>query len=203
MIQPVTKELAESFGLKEPKGALISQVLPGSPAEKAGLKQGDIIVEFNGKEIDTFHDLPKVVNVQPVGSKAKVKFIRDGKSDTTTVILGEQRERGEVEAKEPGGKASEAPKLGLKIQDITPEIAEGLGLTRKEGVVVTEVAPSSPAQSAGLKRGDVILEANRKMVKSAADFAALVGKADRTKPLLLLVQRGGSTIYLPLKWQAE
>jgi len=203
LIQPVTKELAESFGLKEAKGALISQVMPDSPAERAGLRQGDIIVEFNGKVVDEFHDLPKMVNVQPVGSKAKIKIIRDGEAKTVEVVLGEQKERTAGVTTDEEGKTAETPKLGIKIQNITPDIAEGLGLEAQEGVVITEVASDSPAQKAGLRQGDVVLEVNRKPVKETSQFAEAVKEAKTDKPLLLLVQRGKNTLYVPVKWETE
>ncbi|MBW1713781.1 MAG: DegQ family serine endoprotease [Deltaproteobacteria bacterium] len=174
LIQPVTKELAESFGLEEIKGALISQVMSGSPAEKAGLRRGDIVIAFNDKE-----------------------------TKTLTVVLGEQKERLAAAQSQPGEKQQEEPKLGLTVQDITPEIAEAMGLDRTEGVVVTGVSTDSPAQKAGLKQGDLILEVNRQAVKSGREFAKLVGKADKKKPLLLLIQRGQSNLYVPLKWDAD
>jgi len=203
LIQPVTKELAESFGLEEIKGALISQVMSGSPAEKAGLRRGDIVIAFNDKEIKEFHNLPRIVNIPPVGSKAKVKILRDGETKTLTVVLGEQKERLAAAQSQPGEKQQEEPKLGLTVQDITPEIAEAMGLDRTEGVVVTGVSTDSPAQKAGLKQGDLILEVNRQAVKSGREFAKLVGKADKKKPLLLLIQRGQSNLYVPLKWDAD
>lgn len=198
MIQPVTKELAESFGLDEPKGALISQVLAGSPAEKAGLRAGDIVIEFKGKKIESFHDLPKIVNIQPVGSSHKVKILRDGKTKTLTVKLGEQKER-RLAAGDPSEGQEEAPKLGVKVQDITDELAEAMGLKQKRGAVVTEIKPDSPAQRAGLRRGDVVLEVNRKKVESGREFASLVRKADKDKPILLLIQRGDANLYVPVK----
>jgi len=201
LIQPVTKELAQSFGLKETKGALISQVMPNSAAEKAGLRRGDIIIEFNGRKVDEFNDLPKMVASQPVGSKAKVKVIREGDEKTITVALGELKDR-QLEAKAEEGEkgAQETPKLGLRYQDLTPEIAEGLGLKKTEGVVITGVEPGSPAAQAGLRQGDLILEVNRKAVEKSEDFAKVISKADKDKPLLLLIQRGGANLYIPLKW---
>ena len=203
MIQPVTDELAESFGLKNKAGAIVSQVLEGSPAEKAGIRQGDVIVSFNDVEVQDFHDLPKIVNIQPVGSKAKVGIIRDGKSMTLTVKLGEQKDRSAKAKEIDEEKSTDTPKLGLKIQDITPEIAEGLGISKKEGVVVTGVNPDSPALAAGIKKGDVVLEINRTAVENTSQFAQLVKKADQDKPLLLLVQRGQNTLYIPLKWKVD
>ena len=174
-----------------------------SPAEKAGIRQGDVIVEFNGVKIEDYHDLPKVVNIQPVGSKAKVKVIRDGKAMTLTVKLGEQKDRAAKSKEEVEEKSTDTPKLGLKIQNITPDIAEGLGISEKEGVVVTGVNPGSPAQEAGIREGDVILEVNRSPVKTTAQFSKKVKIADQDKPLLLLVQRGRSTLYVPIRWKAE
>ena len=203
LIQPITDELAESFGLKDKGGAIVSQVLPGSPAEEAGIRQGDVIIEFNGEKVDSFHDLPKMVNIQPVGSKSKIKIVRDGKTMTLAVKLGEQKDRAAKSKEEIEEKSTDTPKLGLKIQNITPDIAEGLGITEKEGVVVTGVNPGSPAQEAGIREGDVILEVNRKQVKTTDQFAKNVKKADKDKPLLLLVQRGRNTLYVPIKWESE
>ncbi len=201
VIQPVTKEIAESFGLKKAEGALIAQVRPGSAAEKAGLRQGDIILEFNGRKVGDFNDLPKLVATQPVGSKAKVKIFRDGDIKTIGVTLGEMKER-EVQARAggPDEETGQAPKLGLRVQDITPDLAESLGLKKTEGVVITGVSSDGPAAAAGLRRGDVILEVNRKAVENVKQFVKLVKKADRKKPLLLLIRRGSTSLYIPLKW---
>ena len=119
LIQPITKEIKDSFGLEDAKGALISQVLPDSAAEKAGLKRGDVIVEFNGQKIDEFNDLPRMVAIQPVGSKAKVTVVRDGKTKTIKVTLGQRKDRDLSQFKGGGKDESETgdlPKFGLKVQ---------------------------------------------------------------------------------------
>ena len=200
MIQPITPEIAESFGLDEPSGALISQIMPGSPAERAGLEPGDIIIEFNNEKVNDFNDLPRMVNLQEVGSKATVIVLREGKEKKLKVVLGESGRRAEVLPEAgPLVEPEEAPELGLSLQDLTPEIAEALGLEKGSGVVVAGVEPGSPADQAGLRRGDVVAEVNRKPVESTAEFMKAVAKADRDRPILLYIQRGEARLYIPLK----
>src|SRR5512139_2191465 len=144
-LQEVTPELAKSFGLKEKKGALVSQVSKGSPAEKGGIEQGDVILEFDGKEITESKDLPRLVASTPVGKTVTVKVSRDGKAMERQVKVGEMEEEKAEVAKAPTGKS-----LGIAVQNLTPEIARGLGLKTESGVVITRVEPGSSAESAGL-----------------------------------------------------
>ena len=190
-IQEVTPELAKSFNLKENKGALVSQVFSGSPAEKAGIEQGDIIVEFDGKEISDSKDLPRIVALTPVGKAVTVKVLRDGELMDRQVKLGEMEEKGvEVSKASPLHKS-----LGITVQNLTPEIAKGLGLKRETGVVVTGVEPGSPAADAGIQTGDVIQEVNRKPVRNVEDFVQKVEKAKNQDNVLLLLQRGQNNLF--------
>ena len=189
-IQEVTPELAKSFGLKEKKGALVAQVVSGSPAEKAGIEQGDVIVEFDGKNVADSKDLPRMVASTPVGKDVTIKLSRDGKVLDRQVKVGEMEEKGEV-AKTPSSKKS----LGITVQDLTPEIAKGLGLKRETGVVVTGVESGSPAADAGIRTGDVIREVNRKPVKDVEDFGQKVEKAKGSDNILFLVQRGQNNLF--------
>ena len=189
-IQRVSSELAKSFGLEEPKGALVSQVFKDTPAERAGIKQGDIILEFDGKKIEDFGDLPRVAASTPPGKTVKVEVFRDGKVLTFDVTVAEMKEKVEV-AEAP----SEKP-LGIAVQDITPQIAQGLGLEEVSGVVVTQVTPGSPAAESGIRRGDVIQEVNRKPVENIEDFGRGIEEAKGEKSILFLIRRGEGSFYI-------
>jgi serine protease Do len=189
-IQEMTPELAKSFGLKEKKGALVAEVVSGSPAEKAGIEQGDVIVEFDGKEVTDSKDLPRMVASTPVGKAVTIKLSRSGKVLERQVKVGEMEEKVEV-AKTPSTKKS----LGITVQNVTPEIAKGLGLKNDTGVVVTRVEPGSPAANAGIQAGDVIHEVNRKPVKNVEDFIQKVEKAKDQDHVLLFLQRGQNNLF--------
>ncbi len=189
-IQRVTSELAKSFGLEEAKGALISQVFKGTPADRAGIRQGDIILEFDGKEIAEFGDLSRTVASTPPGKNVEIKVFRDGKVLTLETTIDEMEEKTEV-AKGP----SEKP-LGLTVQDITPEIAQGLNLEGVTGVVVTQVTPGSPAAEAGMRRGDVVQEVNRKPVENVEEFGQAIEEAKSQESILFLIRRGESSLFV-------
>jgi serine protease Do len=188
-IQEVTPELAKSFDLKEKKGTLVSQVVSGSPAEKAGIEQGDIILEFDGKEVSNSQDLPRIVASTPVGKAVTLKVSRNGKITDCQVKLGEMEEKVEV-TKAPSHKS-----LGITVQNLTPEIAKGLGLKKEAGVVVIRVEPGSPAENAEIQTGDVIREVNRKPIKDVEDFVQKVEKAKGPANVLLLIQRGQNNLF--------
>ena len=185
-IQDVTPELAKSLGLKESKGALVSQVVPGGPADKAGIEQGDVIVNFDGRTVDDSKDLPRIVASTPVGKTVTVKLLRDGKEVERQAKVGEMEEENTSET----AKSPIHPSLGVTVQNLTPQIARELGLKKSAGVVVTGVEPGSPAAEAMIQAGDVIQAVNRKPVKNVDDFVKIVEKAKGGGSLLLLVQRG-------------
>ena len=189
-IQEVTPELAKSFGLREKKGALVAQVFSGSPAEKAGIEQGDVIVGIDGKEIADSKDLPRIVASTPVGKAVTIKLSRNGKVLDRQVKVGEMEEKAEV-VKTPSTKKT----LGITVQNLTPEIAKGLGLKKDTGVVVTGVEPGSPAANAGIRTGDVIREVNRNPVKDAQDFVQKIEKAKDQENVLLFLQRGQNNLF--------
>jgi serine protease Do len=190
-IQEMTSELAKSMGLKEKKGALVAEVVKGSPAETGGLEQGDVIVEFNHQEITSAKDLPRIVASTPVGESVTVKFSRDGKILDRRVKVGEMEEKGVEVSRAPASQKS----LGITVQNLTPEIAEGLGLKKEGGVIVTRVETGSSAAEAGIQKGDVIQEVNRKPVKDVEDFAQKVERAKGQETVLLLIQRGRNNLF--------
>jgi serine protease Do len=191
-IQRVTPQLARSFGLEEAKGALVSQVFRGDPADQAGIKQGDIILEFADKEIKNFGDLSKFTASTPPGTTVKIKVFRDGEILTLEATVAEMEEKTEV-AMEPIKKP-----LGVTVQNITPEIARGLGLEEVSGVVVTQVTPRSPAAEAGIRRGDVVQEVNRKPVENVEAFSQAIEEAKKEETILFLIRRGENNLFLTI-----
>ncbi|HEM47425.1 MAG TPA: Do family serine endopeptidase, partial [Alphaproteobacteria bacterium] len=194
VIQGVTPELAESFDLEDAHGALVSKVLPDGPAAKAGIERGDVIVEFAGQDIEEWRDLPRVVAETPVDAEVDVVVIRNGKRRDVEVKVGALEE---PKLAGPGGEPTSPAVFGMRAQNVTPEIAEQLGLDEATGVVVTEVQPGSPADEAGLRRGDVIVEVNRKEVANLRELNDQL--QDGASSVLLLIRRDDSTIYVPMK----
>ncbi len=198
LIQDVTRELAESFGMEKPGGALIAKVLPDSPAEGAGFQVGDVVLSFNEQRVNRSSDLPPIVGRTRVGTKVPVEVLRDGKAKTLYVVtaeLPEQEQVAEASAKEP--ETAEANKLGLAVTDLTQEQREQLQ-SKDHGVLVTEVS-EGPARSAGIRKGDVVLMLNGVKVESSADFKRLASELPAGKAVSILVQRQGNPIFLALK----
>jgi serine protease Do len=195
LIQKVTPEIAESLGLEKSQGALVANVSKDGPAEKAGVKVGDVIVEFDGKEVKDSGDLPIIVARTAVDKKVRMKVMRDKKEVSLNVAVGELKDE-EVVATAP-----EKGELGLTVQRLTPQIAESLGLDKTEGVVVTAVEAGSAADEAGIRRGDVVLEVDRKAIRNLDEYKKAVAIARKGRGVLFLVRRGDSTLFLALKPQ--
>ena len=193
LIQKVTPEIAESLGMDKGYGALVANVSKDGPAEKAGIKVGDVITEFDGKEVKDSGDLPIIVARTPVDKKVRMKVLRDKKELVLNVAVGELKDEEIVAA------APEKGELGLTVQRLTPQMAEGLGLEKSEGVVVTAVEPGSVADEAGIRRGDVLMEVDRKAIRSVDDYKKAVAAARKGRGVLFLVRRGDSTLFLALK----
>ena len=193
LIQKVTPEIAESLGMDKGRGALVANVSKDGPAEKAGVKVGDVITEFDGKEIKDSGDLPIIVARTPVDRRVRMKVLRDKKELQLTVSVGELKDE-EVVASAP-----EKGELGMTVQKLTPQIAESLGLEKADGVVVSAVDPGSAADEAGIRRGDVIVEVDRKPIRSIDEYKKAVAGIRKGKGVLLLVRRGESTLFLALK----
>jgi serine protease Do len=192
-IQPLTAELAKSFGAKDAKGVLISDVVPDSPAAKAGVKPGDIVLEFDGKKVEAPADLQRAVGLASPGHDAKVKLWREQGEKTVEMKIGEAPD--EREAQQRPGNRGRSP-LGLEVRPITPEVARQLNLPSTDGVVVARVEDGTSAADAGIQRGDVIREINRQKVRSMADFERLTRDVKDGDRLTVLLQRGPMSLYV-------
>ena len=192
-IQPLTPELAKSFGARDTKGVLVSDVIPDSPASKSGLKSGDVLLEFNGKKMEAPGDLQRAVGLTSPNQDAKVKVLRDQSERTIDIKIGEApEERAEARGPAPRGRSL----LGLDVRPVTPEIARQLNLPAPEGVVVARVEDGSAAAEAGVQRGDVIREINRQRVRTMADFERVTKDAKEGDRLTVLLQRGPMSLYV-------
>ncbi|MFQ5586304.1 MAG: DegQ family serine endoprotease [Thermodesulfobacteriota bacterium] len=195
-IQQVTPELAQSFGIKERKGALVSSVNEGDPADRAGIKSGDIIVAFDGKEIGEMNDLPRIVAATPPGKTVKVEIIRDGREKVVTLKVAKKRGEEAVVAAKEGVLEDE---IGISVKAITPEVASRLRLKDSKGVVIDSVKRGSPAAMAGLRRGDVIRQLNKREIKGIEDYQRAVKAASKEGLIRFLIYRGNNRFYVAMR----
>jgi serine protease Do len=188
---------AASLGLSKNPGdvAVVTEVTEGSPAAEAGVKTGDVIIEFNGKAVPRSHDFPSIIGETTPGQKVILKLVRDKKEQTIGVKIGELPDDGDfvqqIEAKDP--------ELGLRVQRITPEAARRLGLSSLKGVLVIEVQPGSPADQVGIEPADVIREINQRPVGNVKEFERAARQGRRGDRILLLVQRGDNAVFFAVK----
>jgi serine protease Do len=198
-IQEVTPGLAKQFGLSEPKGVLVGDVLPKSPAERAGIKRGDVILKLNGQDVENTGQLRNLVAEAPVGSKVKVGLFRDKQEKEVEVTIGEQPKEMAMAKKSEEGETANAALRGVKVENITPDTVSKFDLPKgAEGVVIVRIEPGSAAQEAGLQRGDVIAEIDRKAVRDTDAYDRIVSKLKKDEEVLLLINRRGRTIYLTI-----
>ncbi len=197
LIQDVTRELAESFGMQKPAGALVAKVLPKSPAAVAGIQPGDVILEFNGKGIDLSSDLPPMVGSAKVGEKVPVKVIRKGQTQVFNVLIGELPKEEELQLASEEGDAATDKRLDVLVKDLTQKQREELEL-EDHGVMVSQVG-NGPAKKAGIRKGDVILQIDNQKVKDVKHFKELVALLPEGKSVPVLIQRQGSPIFLAMK----
>jgi serine protease Do len=192
MIQKITPELAKSFGLNQSEGALVGDVIPDGPAFKGGVKRGDVIVRFDGKEVKDMEDLPKIVAATTPNSVVNVEIVREGSPKTLSIKIETLTD------KQPTVVAKADP-LGMQVQDITPELAKSLQLKNDQGVLVSDVTPGNSAAESGIRRGDVISEMNRSPITNIKDYQRLSSSVKTGDSILFLVKRGGTTIYIAVK----
>jgi len=191
-IQPVTEDIAASFGLQKAKGALIADVMAGSPAEKAGLKQGDILVTFDGKEIKDARQLQLAVAAAPVGKQVVAEIYRDGKLQKITLQLASGES---AEAKKPRPAKTAAVWLGLDVDEL-PRSETQAGIS---GVIVTAIEPESAAAEGGIQRGDIIISVNQRKTTTLNEYESAMKNAEKLGSVTLLVRRGNTSIYFALK----
>lgn len=194
IVQTVTPDLAKSFGLDQKEGALVADIDANGPAAAAGIKKGDIIIAFNGMPIKEMDQLPLLVAQTPVGSKGELTIIRDGKKMGKTVEIGELKDDEGIETADAG----DADDIGMELADITEPLARRYDIEEAEGVLVTYVAPNSPAAQAGVRPGDIITQVNRKDIASLEDYNRCLSDARKGKKdkLLLLITRGQTSQFV-------
>ena len=191
-IQRMTSALAKSFNLRDAHGALVASVADGGPAKEAGLRPGDVIVEYDGHTIGRSDELPRLVAETRVGRDVALTVVRDGKTLTLRAKIAKLAEPEEQRTAEAGGK----PSLGLAVQTVTPQLAQELDLPAKAGVLVRDVEDGSPAASAGVQPGDVIAEIDRTPVGSVDDLERALARLKPGAPVLLFVRRNDGDLYI-------
>jgi serine protease Do len=194
-LERITPEMAHLFGLGHLRGALVADVQPNSPGEQAGIQKGDVILEFNGREVTDMHELPRLVASTPPGSEAGVRLVRHGRQRMLQVNIGDMPE----EPRQVLGGDTPGEELGLTVGELQAEGARDLNPRNLPGVVVTEVEEGSPADEAGMSRGDVILEVNRQKVTNLQDFRTVLSRPTDAKSVLFLIRQGDSTVYVALQ----
>jgi serine protease Do len=196
VIQPLTADLAESFGMRQGEGILIADVSEDSPAAKAGLRQGDIVVAYRGEPVSDVGNFRNRVALTPPGSSQELTIVRDGKRQNLSISIGTLT----PDAMASVGATQSSDELGLTVQTLTPQLAEQFGGQPGEGVLVTEVKPGSIAATAGIEPGTVILQVNRQWVKTVGEFQQAVKAGRDAGRVLLLVRKDNMQRFVVLSW---
>jgi serine protease Do len=197
-IQRLSQDLVKAFGLENDYGALVADVVSDGPAAKAGIERGDIIMSLRGQKIQDSNELPRLVATLAPGTKVDLEILRGGKKRTVAVTLGTLKD--DEEEKVARGKTPDVEDtLGLQVQAITPDVARALRLEQNDGVVVSQVAPDGPAAEAGVRRGDIVREVNRKPVTDMDSYQEATAGLEPQSSVLLLLERRGSGLYVALK----
>lgn len=192
-LQTIDKDLAQAFNVEQNGGALISAISKDSPAEKAGLKQGDIIRSYNSHKVNNIATLRNAISLMSPGASINLSVLREGKTLEIPVQIGE------YPVSKPEAVAMSGSKLGFEVQDLTPEIAKTLGITDEQGVVVSKVNPGSPAAWVGLKKGTLIMAVNKKQIENVKDFKSVLDGIEADKPIIFLVKQGEAIRFLSLR----
>jgi serine protease Do len=195
VIQPITKELAESFGLSKPMGALVNSVEKGGPADKAGIESGDVILRFDGKSVGSSEDLPRMVGGTRPGSKVAVQLWRNKSAREVQVTVAELQDDRAARQSRRGGKPPATSQYGLALADLSEAQRKEL---KVDGGVLVENAQGAAAR-AGIRRGDVILAVNNQDVKSVEQFKELMSQSEKGRIVALLVRRGSNSLYIPFR----
>ncbi|MFG3692406.1 DegQ family serine endoprotease [Stutzerimonas stutzeri] len=195
-IQEVNRDLAESFGLERPAGALVAQVMDGGPAAKGGLRVGDVILSVDGHAIDMSADLPHLIGAIKPNTKAKLEIVRDGERETLTVQIGALPDEGEEAATAERNAEKSSNRLGVKVSELTAEQKRSLDLPG--GVVITEVS-SGPAAMIGLRPGDVITHLNNQAIDSVSTFARVAEQLPKNRSVSMRVLRQGRASFITFK----
>jgi serine protease Do len=198
-IQDVDQDTAQALGLAEPKGALVASVKEGDPADKAGIRAGDVILEVNGQAIESARDLTRIIGQMAPEEKARIVLWREGEKKEVTVEVGRRDKQLAQQGEEQ--EPSEAGVQGMRLRPIEPDEARSLGLRSPRGLVVTGIEQGSAAHRAGLRPGDVILQANGRTVSEVQEFKAVLEQAREKGVVLLLVNREGQNLFRPLRLQ--
>lgn len=193
--QDITEEIAKNLDLKSREGALVAEVFTGEPADKAGMKVGDVIVSVGGIPVTNVRSLLYAVAKQKVGEKVPVEVMRNGQKITLKVVIGERTEGLKISA---GGQRG-AEFFGMTVEEVTPQMARNLGLKDKKGVIVTQVKPGSPADQGGIMERDVIVQVNRRPIGKLEDFISEMNRSVKSESVLLLVVREGRSLFLTLR----
>jgi serine protease Do len=196
-IQPIDEEVAKALELKVAEGSLVAEVMDQSPAGKAGILRRDVITKFDGFPVVENDSLPRLVAKTAIGKEVAIEINRSGTNKTIKVKIEELKDSENAEAND--SDEPDESRMGLTVQDITPEIGRSLGLEETNGIVVTNVTPDSEADKKGIRRGDVIVEINSQQISSVADFKKLTKDLKKDKPLLILINRNNDTFFIPLK----
>lgn len=192
-VQDISEDIAKSMKIKDKSGALISDVFKGDPADKAGLKSGDIVTEINGKPVKDTHELLLMIAGFRIGETIKIKIVRDGQEKVLPITIAERTEKSEMASAQQSGEA-----FGMTVQEITPEIAQHLGLTIKKGLIVVDVQEGTVAEEVGIQPQDIILQVNKVKVTTMKEYQKEIAKAGEKGSILLLIKRGKATFFVPL-----
>jgi serine protease Do len=196
-IQSVTPDLAQAFGLKESKGALVAEVAPEGPAAKAGIKTGDVILSYGGKQLKSSNDLPRLVAETPVGRTVEVIILRDKKELRLSLKVEELTEQ-----RAAAQSAAPAQSFGMQVEGLSQRTRQQYGISEKSGVVVVSVEQGSAADEAGIQAGDVITQVNKKPVNDVAQYNAALKASGAGAPTLFLLKRNGQTFFVTIEGES-